>query len=158
MKIKLSINDVPFSGYVNIDPFPKPSPADCDQVIGDPRVSIGVAEDNECIEILAPNIVNYIHHTELMNFITEWAKKLRHGGKFILGGVDGFDVAKRYARQEITTQEYNAMLYGPQKTAWGYFLGNMPLHEITNIFEGIGLRIEKREVNNGHFIVVGVRQ
>lgn len=157
MKVKLSVNDVPYSGYINIDPFPKESPANCQVLIGDPRVSVGVAEDNECIEILAPTILNYLHHTEVGPFLQTWIKKLRHGGKLVIGGVDGFEVAKKYARQEINTIEYNSLLYGPQKTAWGYFLGSMALHEVTQILQELGLHIEKREVVQGRFIVVGVR-
>lgn len=158
MKLKLAINDVPFSGYVNIDPCPKQSPAQCDILIGDPRISVGAAEDNECIEILAPNMMNYLHHTEIVPFLQSWIKKLRHSGRFIIGGIDGFEVAKKYARGEINTIDFNTCLYGPQKTAWGYYLGTITLHELTAILEQLGLKIEKREVTNGRFMIVGVRQ
>jgi hypothetical protein len=158
MKIKLSINEVPYSGHINIDPCPKMTEDNqCEVVVGDPRLSVGVAENNECIEILAPNMLNYLHHTELRPFIEAWAKKIRKGGKFVLGGVDGYDIAKRYARQEITTDQYNQLIYGPEKTAWGYYLGNSTVAEITSILESIGFRVLSRNSESGSFIVTGVR-
>lgn len=158
MKIKLGINETPFSGYINIDPLPKETPSECEIVVGDPRVSVGVAENNEAIEILAPNMLNYIHHTEVANFITSWVGKLRHGGKIILGGVDGYEIAKKYARKEINTMEYNTLAYGPAKSAWAYYLGTVSLNDITELLEHLGLKILKREVVGLQFIVVGVRE
>ena len=158
MKLKLGINEVPFSGYINIDPAPKETPSECEVVVGDPRISIGVAENNECIEILAPNMLNYLHRTELVNFVSSWTGKLRHGGKIILGGVDGYEIAKKYSRKEINTEEYNTLLYGPAKCAWGYYLGAVSLNDITELLESLGLKIIKREIVGLQFIVIGVRE
>lgn len=158
MKIKLGINSVPFCGYVNIDPCPRvQQDCQCNVVVGDPRLSVGVAENNEAIEILAPNITNYLHNTELRPFIESWARKVRKGGKFIIGGVDGYDIAKRYARQEITTEQYNKLTFGPEKTAWGYYLGTTTILDVTQILESLGFKVLQRTVEDGSFIVMGVR-
>lgn len=156
MKLKLSVGDIPFSGYLNIDPIPQATPANGDLLVGDPRI-LNMVETSECTEILAPDILDYIHISQLIPFIQLLVSKLRHGGRLIIGGTDLHTLSRCYMIGEIKTEDLVNKLYGDQFGAWKNKCGAYPMHEIVAILKELGLQIVRKNLTNDKMFVEGVR-
>lgn len=156
MKIKLGVGEIPYAGYLNIDPCPLQTQADCEVVIGDPRM-LYMVEQSECTEILAPNILDYIHVSQLVPFITLLVSKLRHGGKIILGGTDLHTICRSYMIGELKPEELINILYGEEFGAWKNKVGCYPLGEISNILKELDIQIIRKQLENQYMFVEGVR-
>lgn len=121
--MKVNIGNGEIKGYQN---FPE-------------SVDLSEVSDAECVEILAPAIVNIIHYTKLQSVLQQWYKKLRINGILILGGYDLVEFCKHVIRYEISKEEKNSIMAGS-----GSFLA---LDEITDMVRMIGFKIKKRQLN-----------
>jgi len=121
--MKVNIGNGEIKGYQN---FPE-------------SVDLSEINDAECVEILAPAIVNIIDYTKLQSVLQQWYKKLRINGILILGGYDLVEFCKQVIRYEISKEEKNSIIAGS-----GCFLA---LDEITDMVKIIGFKIKKRQLN-----------
>lgn len=71
-----------------------------------------LVQDAEATEIIADDIIEYIPAEQAITVISYWMRKLRHGGKLILTGIDAYLVAKAFAEHMINVDEFNGLIHG----------------------------------------------
>jgi len=116
-----------------------------------------LVENNECTEILAPSIINYLPFNQLQQTISNWVSKLRHGGKIIIGGYDMYEIAKRIVRGEIETDLANVLLYGQQINVWDVQRSQITLTDLVDLMTHLGLKVIKKKLDGVEMIVEAVR-
>lgn len=143
MKINISIQPEDI-GYHNISPINGDNPFDLQ------------INDNECTEIIADNILDYIPHSQLIPVLTHYVSKMRHGGKIILGGTDLIESMK-VLLSDMNIEESNSRLFGNQKHIWDFKKGGYTCDIIAKCLQSLGLRIILKRIENCRFIVEAKR-
>ena len=116
-----------------------------------------LVEDNECLEILAPTIINYLPFNQLQQIITGWVSKLRHGGKIVLGGTDLYEISKRVTRGEIDTDLANVLIYGQQTGVWDVKRSQLNLKDVSDLLSHLGLKIITKKLDGIDMVVEAIR-
>ena len=147
MKVLITIDEPNIEGYLKISPMLGHYLNDISNLV----------DDNECLEILAPTIINYLPFNQLQQIITGWVGKLRHGGKIVIGGIDLYEVSKRVVRGEIETDLANALLYGTQNGVWDVRRSQLNLKDISDLLSHLGLKIITKKLDGIDMIVEAVR-
>lgn len=159
MKVKLSVGEVPYSGYLNIDPYPILEQGKEHNIIpGDIKNIDNHVENAQATEILADKVLNYVNHSEMVPVLQHYVSKLRHNGKLIVGGTDATEAAKSYLSGRLDTVAFNDLVFGSSQNAWGQKSGLMTLIELAQILEDLGLNITKKRIDETSMFVKGVRQ
>jgi hypothetical protein len=153
MKIYIGINTKAINGYKTVDPA-----GGIDKIALDHRCLDGVAETNECTEILAPTILNHIHASELERTLDHYISKLRHGGKLIIGGTDIRDIAKKIIKDELTYGQANILLYGMAPFNWVNQCGSYCMYDIVELLRTRGLKVVSQKCDDINFIVEAHRE
>lgn len=148
MKIQISINDQPMSGYAYVNPKYGQDIYNLDNILA----------DNECNEIFAENIMDYIPLNKMMPAVTHWVKKLRHNGKIILGGTDVYELSKRVVRGEINTIQANELLFGNQDSTWSVKRGQINMKDLVDLLQELGLKVTKKVLVDMTMVVEAVRE
>lgn len=146
MKVHLHINDEDdLGGYNNIC---LGQAANRDDEL-DARV-----DDAEATEIILNNVLEFVPLTELTDFLTHVVKKLRHGGKLILAGVDAYAVAKDYVAYRLTIEDFNVLLHGTQQDAGNIKTATLTLHGMANFLQKeFGLTIERKSLETYNYVI-----
>lgn len=153
MKLHLFINGMPRTGYLNLSPF-----GDNDQVkLGTYRDLDGFVENNECLEILADTILDYVPFNELSDLFKSLLQKLRKNGKIIIGGTDLSEVCRAYHLGIIDTNDTNKLLHGEQTGAWAFKHAQLTLIDCVQGLQQLGLKINKKRLDGFHFVVEAQR-
>lgn len=153
MKLHIDINTNPLNGYTTIDPIG----GDTTKICLDYRNLDSVVQTNECTEIYAPSILNYIHNAELDSIIKHYVSKLRHGGKLIIGGSDIRDIAKKIIKEEISLEDANKLLYGIAPFVWITKRGAYTMYDISSMLKTMGLKIITQKCDETKFIIEAQR-
>ncbi len=153
MKIHIGVKIPPLGGYTNIDPIGGEN-----KISGDFRNLDAYCEDNECIEILGPNVLDYIHGSHILHVLNNYVKKLRHGGTISLGGTELVEVSRKVITGEMHIHEANIQLFGKGNYAWEIKQGCYSLKDIVGILEEKGLNILSKRTNGTEFIVKAYRE
>jgi fumarate hydratase class II len=103
------------------------------------EISLEDVHDSQCTEILAPQIVNRIHYTQLQDTLKHWLQKLRIGGTVILGGYDAVEFSKNVINYSLSREQKNLIV-----SESGSFLA---LDEITELVKQTGFKVLKRSLN-----------
>jgi len=131
----------------------KQAPDDSYNAVGFRKSLENVCDDNECTEILAPQILDFIPKEKHGEFIHHLVSKLRRGGKLIIGGTDIISVALSTFNKQINTSDANQIIYGtseePNKVALSC------LEDCRDIIRGV-LKITK-QIPGINFIIEGQR-
>lgn len=160
MRLRLSVGKIPQSGYINIDPIPKG-----DTVSGltvrplDFRTMefFDVSKKSECTEILLDDVLEYVGSHQLEEFLSYICAKLRKYGKIHLKGLDITEITRMRYNDELSENEMNLLLFGPQDTPWGFKNGCHSARKIKQILEGLGLKITSIKLDNGKYCISGER-
>lgn len=152
MKIFIAIGNTHMSGYLNIDPLGGENKTSTDF-----RNLDAVCDTAECTEICAPEILDYIHISEVMDVIKNWVSKLRHGGTIIIGGFDGYEIASGLVSGQLNTIEFNNIMYGTRPIHPIVKCGMFTRHDIESILRELGLKIIHKRVESRKFIVEAQR-
>lgn len=152
MKIYLGINITPIAGYTNCDACGGP-----DKVMVSPSNLDTVCEKAQCTELLAPNVLDYIHGSALISTIKNWTSKLRHGGKLIVGGTDVVTLSKKIWTGHTSTIDANKLLYGTGENVWAIKQGCYSCYDISHILREEGLNIIKQKISGIRYIVEAER-
>lgn len=152
MKIFISVGSAHMNGYLNIDPIGGDNKTSMDFRNLDP-----VCDTAECTEICAPDILDYIHISEIMNVLTNWISKLRHGGTIIVGGTDFYEAASGLVSGQLDTVEFNKIVYGVHPLHPIIKSGMFTRHDIESILREHGLKIIHKRVESRKFIVEAKR-
>lgn len=92
MKVQLLINGRPSNGYMNIDVLANPQ--DQDRISGDIVNLDSLVDNNECEQLLAINVIDFIPLQIRQQVLTNWMGKIAHGGLLILSAMDLKEVAR----------------------------------------------------------------
>ena len=160
MKIRLSVNKLPWSTHLNIDPCPlieQNMENQFEVFARDIRNLDSIVETSECTEILVEDGIDYVHTSVLIEVVENWLSKLRHNGTIILKGTNLETVVRKYINGQITTLDLNNILYGTQDHPWHYKSGCVNIEEVVEILQKAGLKIISKQIDNDQFVVIGRR-
>jgi hypothetical protein len=158
VKIKLSVGDTPYTGYLNIDPCPKVEQDKIGQfnlIIAAPK-EIPV-ENATCDEILCLS-VEYLTGQTIAGFFQHAASKLRHHGKLIVSGTDLEKVSLDFFNGLITTVEFNKILYGNQTHTWDYKSLHLTQSDVSVLLQAAGLKIKKKVFDKNQYVITAERE
>ena len=152
MKVNLSVNKPALSGYINLDPAGGEGKY---QALFDDIEKF--AGDAQCTEILGDDTLDFVSVDKIKELVTLFIKKLRHGGRLILGGTDLYSVCQDIFNGKINTREANYLLHGEHKNQWDFRHCQISLLDLCDLFEKLGLKLNKKRVDGYKMIVEGER-
>lgn len=152
MKIRIAYNQPEIFGYIHIDPKPVNTEIPA-YTAGLNALNLdNIAENNECTDIIAGELLNFIEIGKLYSTLSHLAMKLRHGGKLCIGGIDCRLLALSIINGSLNPKEYNDIIYGENR------LGMFPSEDVVSILLNCGLDIVTREVNSINYLIVCERK
>jgi Glu-tRNA(Gln) amidotransferase subunit E-like FAD-binding protein len=160
MKVKLSIGQTPWTGYLNIDPAPQSTSNKIDDykiVAGDIRNIDAFVEDAECQELIVQGAIDYVPIRLVVDVLHHWIKKLRHKGIITITGTNLESLFKLYLNGQLTTLDINQLLYGVCEHPWTYKSSCICLEEVDEVFRKAGLNIIRKKIEESSFTIVGQR-
>lgn len=107
--------------------------------------------DGQCSEIYGPDFLDTLTLNEYKPLISKLCKKLEHGGKLILGGIDLIEFMKNVQNYTINVEDFNLTVYSDNRQ--GMFTLN---DSVENLIE-LGLKIQKKQINGYHFLIEAIR-
>lgn len=146
MKLQITVDEQPMNGYTYLNPNQG----------GDIFVLEGIS-DNECEEILAPRIIDYIPINMMQAFAQSLVKKMRHGSKIIIGGTDLYEICKNVVNFNANTVQANLLLYGNQQNAWNIKRGQITLKDLVDLMDECGLKVIKKRLEGVEMCVEAIR-
>jgi hypothetical protein len=152
MKIYLGIDIQPIQGYTNLDPC-----GGHGKIPVEPSNLDTVCQQAECTELLADNILDYIHGSKLLATLQNWTGKLRHGGKLIIGGTDLTTLSRSLYHGKIPVSEGNKILFGWGDNPWATKMGCYSCFDIASILEEMGYTVVRKRLSGIKFIVEAQR-
>ncbi len=155
MKVNLLLEGQPETGYLNLCPYTE-SNTDTFQK-GEVTKLDYLIDDGEVEELKAIDILEYYPGNMSEIILTNWIKKLKHGGKLVLGTVDLVEVAKGVANYELDIDQANLFFHGEQKRSWDFRLSSFTMNQIVHYLESKDLKVIKKRVNNYRCIIEAIR-
>ena len=144
--------------HLNINPFEEK--ADGKTIIRDDVMNIDKhADDAELTELIASDVLDYIPLVRVDEVLSNWIKKIRIGGKIVLGGVDMLEVSKSFADYRIDITEANLLIHGEQTKPYLCKKVSFTCMGLSQYIEQrFNLHILKKRVNNYKMIVEAERR
>jgi hypothetical protein len=144
------------NGYLNLHPFAMQDTENTK--IADVKNIDRYVCDAEATEIIATDVVDYLVLYEVPEVISHWIKKLRHGGKLIIGGVDVAHVSRDFSKGDIDLETTNKLLHGIQTQPHMVKRVNLTINGICQFLQGDhGLKIIKKRHDGYNYIVEAAR-
>lgn len=119
-----------------------------DEILKNPPQNI---YDGQCSEIYAPNFLDTVKIGDYKDTIFNLCKKLEHGGKIILGGIDLIELMKNVQNYTINVEEFNNIVYNESRQ------GVFTLNDTVEHLIDIGLKIQRKQLNGYNFLVEAIR-
>lgn len=140
MRINITLeDDNQLNGYANINP----------------NALNEAVDDAEAEEIRAINILPYYPQTESAKIINSWLRKLKHGGKIIIGAVDILEVSRDFSTYFLDIDTANLFLYGEEGKPSAQ--AGFTVMQVSEYLESKGLKITKRRTEDYRFVVEAIR-
>ena len=153
MKVRITVGEQEkLNGYTNVDPITK-----FDGLSIEIRNLDDLVSDAECTEIISEGVIDYLNKDDLVLSITNWVKKMRHGGKIVVTSIDALEVAKAFAKQKIDIDTFNKAIDGNFSQGWDVFLNHTTIEELSSVLEKLGLFVTKKRINGIKLIVEAQR-
>lgn len=141
--------------HLNLDPF---TAEETDSLTrADVKNLNDFVDDAEAQEIIALDVIDYIPLMDINKVIEHWVTKLRHGGSLIIGGVDLFEVSKAFAQYRLDITQANQLIHGEQSKPYLVKRVNFSTIGLVDYLTSLGLKIQKKRVNNFYMIVEAIR-
>jgi hypothetical protein len=159
MKVRITINKKPVSGYINVDPKPDLSEDKQCGIVHAIKIDSldSVAHDASCDEIDAVSAIDYLKTGTIGDVVAGWVKKLRIHGKIIIGGTDPVELSKQFLSGMITLEQFNNLVYGDRTQPWRFKHGLISLFEAEELLKQLGLTITRKSLNQHTYFVEAVR-
>lgn len=109
-------------------------------------------DDGECEEIRAVDICDYIHITQIEQFLLNLFKKTRKGGKLVIGGTDYLAVF--LDNSGLTTGQVNNIFFNINSKPKA---GLYTLDDIVDILDKLGMKITKKILKDYEYTVEAIR-
>lgn len=147
LNICISNQDIIMDDYLNLT-YTQVDNKNCIQ--GNFKNLDSICDDNECMEIIAPSVLNFVHNSELSDFLQTYRKKLRIGGIIKIGGTS----ASHAILESCDMGKFNNILYTDQINKSGIYTPSF----IVECLKKIELSITRKSIlENNMFIVEAVR-
>lgn len=168
MKINITIGGSGYkSGFVNIDPTLQRmgeevilENANDDQtnvIKADIRNLSEITQENECTEIYAADILDYLQFDESKAIVSHWVSRLRHGGKIAIGGTDIEEVCRVFRSGKIDIEDFNQVVHGTFEKPWSVKLSHRKIEDLVGLLQANGVRVTKKRIEGINMIVEGER-
>tara|TARA_R110000796_G_scaffold163506_4_gene280461 strand:+ start:400 stop:813 length:414 start_codon:yes stop_codon:yes gene_type:complete len=105
--------------------------------------------NNECLEILADNILDAVPINYMQQTLKLLTDKLRMGGKLIIGGTDLRLFCKQVLNQSISPTDANYIISQCQSMT--------NLEEIVSLISTTNLKVKTTNINGVHFEISCIR-
>lgn len=112
------------------------------------------AENAECKEINAPNILDFVEVEQHASYIQHLVSKLRHGGTLVIGGTDIISVSLAIFNKSLTNEQANHIIYGVQTEP--VKKGLSCLEDLRKLLLSCGLKI-KQQIPGLQMLIVASR-
>ena len=143
MKINITLGGSGYkSGYVNVDPTLKrmgeevvlenANNGQTNVIKADIRNLDEITLENECVEIVAEDILDYLQLGESRKVLAHWISKLRHGGKIVVGGTDILEVCRMFYKKAIDTDSLNVLMHGNFEEVWSVKLSHTTMEDLVS--------------------------
>ena len=139
MKVYLTVMGDNISGYHNIDASS-----------GGDIVKMEGVEDSEATEIIASDVINFTHIGSINDLLSGWIKKLRHGGRIVLGGVEIDEVCKAFVSKAIDINQFNKIIHEGR-------VSQITCADLEKILIKHGLTVTKKRTDNFNMIIEATR-
>jgi hypothetical protein len=139
MKVYLTVKGDNITGYHNIDASS-----------GGDIVGMSGVEDSEATEIIASDVINFTALSSLNDLLSSWVKKLRHGGRIVLGGVEIDEVCKAFITKAIDIKQFNDLVHEGR-------ISQISSDGLDKMLTEHGLTITKKRTDNFNMIVEAMR-
>ena len=141
--------------HLNLDPF---TAEETDVLTrADVKNLDNFVDDAEAQEIIALDVIDYMPLRDINTVIQHWASKLRHGGSLIIGGVDLFEVSKAFVQYRLDITQANQLIHGEQSKPYLVKRVNFTSMGLVDYLSTLGLKIQKKRVNNFHMTIEAIR-
>ncbi len=143
MKVKISVNKTPYSGYLNIDPDPKiePDKKISDIVVHNITNLDEYLDDYECDEIIANELINYIKFADILPYLSLLKSKLKKGGTLVIGGIDLLSLNEDYLYGTLNEQDYNLFMFNSQEKPSLFYRSCVSLNILSEMCEKAGFKV-----------------
>ena len=143
--------------HININPFSED--ADGENIIRANIMNLDEhVDDAELSELIAADVIDYIPLNEVNDVLSNWAKKIRVGGKIVLGGTDLVEVCKAMSQYRISITDANELIHGTQLKPYLIKRATFTAIGISDYLEGnFNFTTTKKSVNNYKMIVEAKR-
>jgi hypothetical protein len=148
MKINITNHPKRNNGYINVCPFVGHNLGNFDNLCA----------DNECTEIVADNILQFIPHHEVIELLKYWRKKLRVDGVVKIGGIEARLVNFAFLNGELSLEKFNLLTFGQHNSSWDFHNGLYTIDSITNILRQLGLKIVTKQIIGYNFVITARRE
>jgi len=156
MKIHISVGrDFTKPGYLNIDPITGQNNEV--SVKADIRNLDELVADAECVELVAENVLDYLEASEADQALRNWVKKLRRGGKIIIGGIDAHQISKMFYYKEISIEKFNLLTHGQFSKSWDVLMSHTTIEDLQQKLKDCGIKILKKRIDGFNLVIEGER-
>lgn len=161
MKLNLLFNQTTIlAGYQNVDPFFGHNTTDrsVDKVHGDIINLDWIAEDGECEEIRAFDVIDFVDMTIKANVLQNWFAKLRKKGKITIGGNDLMVIARCITQQTLDFNAGSFLLYGNPDSIGSLRSGLISLPIMEKLFQENNIRVLSKKYDGQYrYLIQGER-
>lgn len=142
-----------FHTHLNINPFSEKP--DGKIIVRDDVSNIDkYADDSELSELIATDVIDFLPANKTSEILENWIKKIRLGGKIVIGGVDLIEVCKCLSQYKMDILEANALLHGEQNKPYMIRKVNFTVVGLSEYLkERFGFEIISKSINNFKMIV-----
>ena len=141
--------------HLNLDPF---TAEETDALIrADVKNLNDFVDDAEAEEIIALDVIDYMPLRDINTVIEHWVSKLRHGGSLIIGGVDLLEVSKAFVQYRLDITQMNQLVHGEQSKPYLVKRVNFTATGLVDYLTELGLKLQKKRVNNFHMTIEAIR-
>ena len=156
MKVHISVGkELVKPGNLNIDPITGGNVEG--SVKADIRNLDELVLDSERTELIAENVLGYLEANEADQTLLHWVKKLRHGGKIVIGGIDAHQVSKMFYYKEINIVEFNLLTHGMFSGPWDVLMSHTTIEDLQKKLESCGVKILKKRTDGFNLVIEGER-
>lgn len=114
-----------------------------------------VVDDAEADEVRAINVLSYYPQNESSKIISLWLRKLKHGGKIVIGAVDILELSRDFSSYFVDIDTINLFLYGEEGKP--LVKAGFTLLQVAEYLESKGLKITKKRIEDYRFVVEAIR-
>lgn len=152
MKINLTLDNSPRSGYVNINPLaPENHP---DFIKADLNQLNLYADDGEVTDLVALDVMDYVPIQQKEPLLENWLKTIALNGTITIGGTEIKNVARAFYLNQIDLNQFAELSYGIQVSKSGLITAE----RMRQILEHVGFKVLEVRIANFSYYVKAKRE